>query len=169
MDRHPLDSLDSHLQFVTEVLRKLHVPFRNCLNFQSISPQLRLHNLLTDDEWQVISKKDSREQQADEFLKCLPHKGKNCLNELVICLQSSLDHSGHQDLLTELKKLLEKQTGGPVASPIADVIENDPQGSFQVSLSNLLYNYRIDSVCRYSSFKIKVGPGLVCWHTNGQA
>ena len=133
MDRHPLDSLDSHLQFVTEVLRKLHVSFRNYLNFQSISPQLRLHNLLTDDEWQVISKKDSREQQVDEFLKCLPHKGKNCLNELVICLQSSLDHAGHKDLLTELKKLvLDTQTGGPTA----DVIENDDsQGSAQVSLN----------------------------------
>ena len=132
MDRHPSDSLDSHLQFVTEVLRKLHVSFRNCLNFQSILPQLRLHNLLTDDEWQMISKKDSREQQVDEFLKCLPHKGKNCLNELVICLQSSLDHAGHQDLLTELKKLLDTQTGGPTA----DVIENDdPQGSAQVSLN----------------------------------
>ena len=131
MDRHPLDSLDSHLQLVTEVLRKLHVLFRNCLNFQLISPLLRLHNLLTDNEWQVISKKDSREQQVDEFLKCLPHKGKNCLNELVICLQLSLDHSGHQDILTELKKLVEIQTGGP----IADIIKNDdPQGSAQVSL-----------------------------------
>ena len=136
MDRHPLDSLDSHLhsQFVTEVLRKLHVPFRNYFNFQSISPQLRLHNLLTEDEWQVISKKDSREQQADEFLKCLPQKGKNCLNELVICLQSSHDHSGHKDLLIELKKLLEKQTG----DQLANIIENDdPQGSAQVSLSRM--------------------------------
>ena len=89
---------------VSEVLRHSHTLFRKCLNFQSISPHLRSHNLLTDNEWEVISKKESRKDQVDEFLKCLPHKGKGCLNRLVECLQSSLDHSGHQDIINELNK-----------------------------------------------------------------
>ena len=124
-----LDSVDLHIQFVNDVLRKLHALFRNCLDFQSISPQLRSHKLLTDNEWEVISRKDSREQQVDEFLKCLPHKGRNCLSQLIKCLQLSPEHSGHQDLLIELKKLVEKQTepDGPTA---ADILEkNDPQDS----------------------------------------
>ena len=87
-----------------EVLRRLHTVFRNCLNFQSISPHLRSHYLLTDNEWEIISKKESREDQVDEFLKCLPHKGKGCLKRLMECLQLSLDHSGHQDLINELNK-----------------------------------------------------------------
>ena len=89
---------------VNEVLRQLHTSFRTCLNFQSISPHLRSHNLLTNHEWEIISKKDSREDQVDEFLKCLPHKGKGCLEKLLECLQLSLDHSGHQDLISELSK-----------------------------------------------------------------
>ena len=128
--RNP-DSVDFQMQCVNDVLRKLHALFRSCLNFQSVSPHLRSHKLLTDNEWEVISKKDSREQQVDEFLKCLPHKGKNCLNVLIKCLQLSLDHCGHQDLLAELEKLVEKQTGGPTA----DTLENhDPRDSTQVRL-----------------------------------
>ena len=68
--------LDFRMQFVNEVLRKLHALFRSCLDFQSIFPHLRSHNLLTDNEWELICKKDSREQQVDEFLKCLYQKGK---------------------------------------------------------------------------------------------
>ena len=130
----PMRNLDSEdvqslIQFVKDVLKKLHGLFRNCLDFQSISPHLRSHNLLTDNEWQVISTKDSREQQVDEFLKYLPHKGKNCLNELIKCLQLSLEHSGHQDLLAALKQLVEKQT----ADPIADApVDSDDQDSAQV-------------------------------------
>ena len=98
---------------VNEVLRHLHTLFRNCLNFQSISPHLRSHCLLTDNEWEIISKKESREDQVDEFLKCLPHKGKGCLKRLIECLQLSLDHSGHQDLINELNK-----------QPIAEVLQS---------------------------------------------
>ena len=119
------------MQFVNDVLRKLHGLFRNCLDFQSISPQLRAHNLLTDHEWQVISKKDSREQQVDEFLKCLPHKGRNCLNQLIKCLLLSLAHSGHQDLLNELKKLVDKKQTAD--STDDEIYESDgPQASGQV-------------------------------------
>ena len=89
---------------VDEVLKHLHTLFRSCLNFQSISPHLRSHRLLTNHEWEIISKKDGREDQVDEFLKCLPHKGKDCLERLLECLQLSLDHSGHQDLISELSK-----------------------------------------------------------------
>ena len=89
---------------VGEVLKHLHTLFRSCLNFQSISPHLRSHRLLTNHEWEIISKKDGREDQVDEFLKCLPHKGKDCLERLLECLQLSLDHSGHQDLISELSK-----------------------------------------------------------------
>ena len=52
----------------------------------------------------MISSKESCEDQVDELLKCLPLKGGNCLHLLIECLQSSLDHAGHQDLLEELKK-----------------------------------------------------------------
>ena len=132
-----LDSVDLHMQFVNDVLGKSHVLFRSCLDFQSISPQLRAHKLLTTNEWEVISRKDSREQQVDEFLKCLPHKGRNCLSQLIKCLQLSPEHAGHQDLLVELKKLVEKQT--ETVSPTADILENmnDPQNSesAQVSLA----------------------------------
>ena len=128
-----LDSVDLHMQFVNDVLRKLHALFRSCLDFQSISPQLRSHKLLTDNEWEVVSKKDSREQRVDEFLKCLPHKGRNCLSQLIKCLQLSPEHSGHQDLLMELKKLVEKQTETDNSTP--DILENnDPQDSAQVRL-----------------------------------
>ena len=115
---------DSADIFVYDVLRKLHGLFRNCFNFQSISPQLRSHNLLTAYEWEVISKNDSREQQVDEFLRYLPHKGRNCLHQLMKCLQLSLDHASHQDLLIELKQIVKKQTDDPTA----DILENgDPQ------------------------------------------
>ncbi|XP_065908170.1 putative leucine-rich repeat-containing protein DDB_G0290503 isoform X2 [Dysidea avara] len=96
-------------QSVNDVLRRLHGLFRSCLNFQSISPQLRQHNLLTDHEWQVIKSKDSHEDQVDEFLNYLPFKGKDCLNQLIECLRSSLDHLGHQDILTELEAELIKR------------------------------------------------------------
>ena len=139
-----MSSLDSEdvqniIQFVNAALRKLHGLFRNCLDFQSISPHLRSHNLLTNNEWEVISNKDSREKQVDEFLKYLPHKGKNCLNELIDCLQLSLEHSGHRDLLAALKKLVEKQT---VNDPLTDAprdprpsVENDVEDYNQVRLS----------------------------------
>ena len=97
--------MDSNgVQSTNDVLRRLHVSFRRCLNFQSISPHLRSHNLLTDHEWQVISDKGSCEDQVDQLLKYLPQKGRSCLQALVDCLQSSLDHAGHKDLLVELKK-----------------------------------------------------------------
>jgi len=99
-------------QPVNEILRRLHTSFRNCLNFQSISPHLRSHELLTDHEWEVISNKGSRQDQVDEFLKVLPLKGKNCLKKLIECLQLSLDHAGHEDLLEELKQLVEQQSAG---------------------------------------------------------
>ena len=95
-------------QLTNDVLRRLHSLFRSCLNFQSISPQLRQHNLITYHEWQVICNKDSHDDQVDEFLKCLPLKGRNCLNQLIECLQLSLDHAGHQDLLAELKKQVDR-------------------------------------------------------------
>ena len=136
------DSEDVQLliQFVRDVLKKLHVLFRNCLDFQSISPHLRSHSLLTDHEWQVISKKDTREQQVDEFLKYLPHKGKNCLNELIECLEMSLEHSGHRDLLTALQKLVQKQTSkqtddpapSSAALPWDALVKNDDQDCTQV-------------------------------------
>lgn len=103
-----------------EVLRRLHTLFRDYLNFQAVSPHLRSHNLLTDNEWEIISKKDSREDQVDEFLKCLPHKGKGCLKRLIECLQLSLDHSGHQDLISELHKQVVISDGGVLQSGKAD-------------------------------------------------
>ena len=131
-----IDSVDLHMQFVNEVLRKLHALFRNCLDFQSIFPHLRSHNLLTDNEWEVICKKDSREQQVDEFLKFLPHKGRNCLSQMMKCLQHSPEHSGHQDLLTELHKLVEKQTDNPTAEILS---ENHPQDSVKVITSKVIH------------------------------
>ena len=98
-----MDSVDS-VQSPDDILKRSHIHFRRCLNFQAISPHLRSHNLLTDDEWEVISKKDTREQQADEFLKCLSHKGRNSLSHLINCLKLSQDHTGHQDILTEIEK-----------------------------------------------------------------
>ena len=132
-----LDSVDFHMQFVNDVLRKLHSLFRNCLNFQSISPKLRAHGLLTDHEWQMIGKRDTREQQVDEFLKYLPHKGKSCLSQLIKCLQLSLDHCGHRDLLAELMKLVEKPREKQTAADSIDdhTAENsDPQDSNPVGL-----------------------------------
>jgi len=102
------DMAGSHLA-LNDVLRQLHISFRSCLNFQSISPHLRSHELLTDHEWEVISNKDSHDSQVDEFLKVLSHKGKNCLNQLIECLQLSLDHAGHKDLLVELKEVVDQQ------------------------------------------------------------
>ncbi|XP_065907180.1 kinesin heavy chain-like isoform X2 [Dysidea avara] len=102
--------MDTNL--VNNILRRLHALFRSCLNFQSISPQLRQHNLLTDHEWQVIKNKDSHEDQVDEFLQYLPHKGKDCLNQLIECLELSLDHAGHKDLLQGLKKEVNLPNGG---------------------------------------------------------
>ena len=125
------------MQFVNDVLGKLHALFRSCLDFQSISPHLRSHKLLTSNEWEVIGKKDGREQQVDEFLKCLSHKGRNCLSLLIKCLQLSPEHAGHQDILVELKKLVEKQT--ETNGPTVDILENmnDLQDSelTQVSLA----------------------------------
>ena len=143
-----LDSVDLQMQFVNDVLGKLHSLFRNCLDFQSISPQLRSHKLLTNNEWAVISsKKDSREQQVDEFLKCLPHKGRNCLSQLIKCLQLSPEHAGHQDILVELKKLVEKQT--ETNDPTVDILENvnDPKdsGSAQVR-PDIGSNYCFDGI-----------------------
>jgi len=115
---------------VNNVLRRLHTLFRSCLNFQSIFPQLRQHNLLTDHEWQVIKNKDSHEDQVDEFLQYLSHKGRNCLNQLIECLKLSLDHAGHQDLLVELKKEL-----GSVPNGVHEV------NSYAVCLSvSILYH-----------------------------
>ena len=108
--RQRMDSLNESVEFVNETLKKSHVVFRNCLDFQSILPHLRSHELLTDNEWEVISKKDSRELQVDEFLKFLPRKGKNCLQQLIKCLQLSLNHTGHKDILTELGRLVERQS-----------------------------------------------------------
>ena len=124
---HSIESVDLHMQLVNEVLRKLHALFRNCLDFQSISPWLRSHNLLTDNEWEIICKRDSREQQVDEFLKFLPHKGKDCLSQMMKCLQLSPEHAGHKDLLTELNKLVEKQTDLPDSSTAEILSENHPQ------------------------------------------
>jgi len=106
------EGLEKDMDVLNNVLRRLHILFRNCLNFQSISPQLRQHNLLTDHEWQVIKNKDSHEDQVDEFLQYLPHKGKNCLKQLIECLELSLDHAGHYDLLVELKKEVCLSYGG---------------------------------------------------------
>ena len=128
-----LDSVDVHMQFVNDVLKKLHALCRNCLDFQSISPHLRSHDLLTNNEWELISKKDSREQQVDEFLKCLPHKGRNCLSQLIKCLQLSPEHSGHKDILAGLNKLVEKQTDLLDNSTAEIFNDPDPQGSFQVT------------------------------------
>ena len=52
----------------------------------------------------MISSKNSREEQVDELLIYLPEKGENCSQALAECLQSSLDHAGHKDLLEELRK-----------------------------------------------------------------
>jgi len=66
--------------------------------------QLQSHNLLTDHEWEAISSKNSHKEQVDEPIIYLPEKGENCLQALAECLQSSLDHAGHKDLLEELRK-----------------------------------------------------------------
>ena len=114
---------------VDEVLKHLHTFFRSCLNFQSISPHLRSHHLLTNHEWEIISKKDGREDQVDEFLKCLPHKGKDCLERLLECLQLSLDHSGHRDLISELSKHV-----------ISDVSQSETNLKTQVCINVCSYN-----------------------------
>jgi len=77
--------------------------FRSYLNFQTISPHLRKHNLLTDHEWEAIQNKATHDDKVDEFLKYLRLKGKDCLDRLILCLRSSLDHSGHHDILTKLE------------------------------------------------------------------
>lgn len=97
------ESVDS-MQSIDDILKRSHIHFRRYLNFQAISPHLRSYNLLTDDEYEVISKKDTRAQQADELLTCLSHKGRNSLGHLINCLKLSQDHIGHQDILTELKR-----------------------------------------------------------------
>jgi len=115
------------LQFVDRTLRRLHPLCRDCLDFQSISPQLRSHKLLTDHEFQEILNIYSGVQQVDKFLNYLRLKGRNCLNQLIECLQSSLKYcAGHQHLLNELKKQVNQ----------ADtILENgNPQDPAQVRL-----------------------------------
>ena len=104
----------SNVQPTENVLSRLQISFKRWLNFQSISPQLRSHDLLTDREWEVISSKNSREEQVDELLMYLPDKGESCLQALVECLQSSLDHAGHKDLLEELRKQPELRVSAKV-------------------------------------------------------
>jgi len=112
------------------VLRKLHSLFRSCLNFQSILPGLRLHNLLTDYEWQVIKNKDTHDDQVDEFLQYLPHKGRNCLDKLIDSLELSLDHAGHNDLLVELKKEV-------------NIYNGDTNGRHEVCICSVYVLYKV--------------------------
>ena len=114
-------------QSVNDVLGRLHSLFRSCLNFQTISPHLREHNLITYNEWQVIANKGSHDSQVDEFLKVLPHKGRNCLNQLTECLQLSLDHAGHKDLLVELKKQVDQQPDSNSSQVINAPINDMPR------------------------------------------
>lgn len=130
-----VDSMD-FIQSMEDVLKRSHYLFRKFFNFQSILPQLLAHNLLTSDEWEVISKKDSREQQVDEFLKCLPHKGRNSLNQLIECLELSLDHAGHQDILAELKKHAGPDTSVMPVDSRSSSHNSDTESNDHVYVSN---------------------------------
>ena len=85
--------------------------------------------------WQTTSGRWSVQKTAENnkwtnFLSISLTKEKTAwTTELIKCLQLSLEHSGHQDLLAALKQLVEKQT----ADPIADApVDNDDQDSAQV-------------------------------------
>ena len=85
------------------VLQKHHSDLRKSLGIEELIPSLRSLDLLTKDEWEVLSSQQTRQQKIDYLVALLPRKGENAYTHFVVCLESEKCHLAHQELADKLK------------------------------------------------------------------
>ena len=74
------------------------------MNIDELIPLLRKQELLTAEEWEDISGKQTRPQKIDQLIRILPQKGESTYLKFMKCLESEQEHPGHKELTVKLKK-----------------------------------------------------------------
>ena len=86
-----------------KLLREHHSDLRKYLNVQELIPLLRKWDLLTAEEWEEISGKQTRLQKIDQLIQILPQKGELSYMKFIDCLESEDEHPAHKELAIKLK------------------------------------------------------------------
>lgn len=74
------------------------------MNIRQLIPLLRKQELLTAEEWEEISGKQTRSQEIDQLIQILPQKGERAHLKFIDCLESEDEHPAHKELAAKLKK-----------------------------------------------------------------
>lgn len=85
---------------------------------------LRKQELLTAEEWEEISGRQTRLQKIDQLIQILPQKGEQAYFKFVGCLESESEHPAHKELAVNLKStrsLLLQQIQSCTDSDIAKI------------------------------------------------
>ncbi|XP_065907298.1 uncharacterized protein [Dysidea avara] len=101
------------------ILQKHHSDLRKSLGLEELIPLLREFDLLTKEEWDALSNKQTTQNQKIDFLVgLLPRKGEHAYTNFVTCLESEKEHPAHQELADQLRgtaaKLAESQQQIPI-------------------------------------------------------
>ncbi|XP_065907540.1 uncharacterized protein [Dysidea avara] len=99
------------------VLQEHHSDLRQCLSLQELIPLLRKHELLTKEEWEEISCKQTHQKKIDHLVQLLPRKGEHAYEKFVTCLESEKEHPSHLELADKIKKTAEEMTALPTPIP----------------------------------------------------
>jgi len=86
-----------------KLLQEHHSDLRQCLNIHELIPLLRKQELLTAEEWEEISIKQTRWQKIDQLIQILPRKGESAYLRFIGCLDSESEHPAHKELAIKLK------------------------------------------------------------------
>ena len=87
-----------------KLLQEHHSDLREWLNIPALIPLLRKQELITAEEWEEISGKQTRLLKIDQLIQILPQKGKLACMKFIICLESETEHPAHKELAVKLKK-----------------------------------------------------------------
>lgn len=85
-------------------MQEHHSDLRKWINVQELIPLLRKQELLTAEEWEEISGKQTRLQKIDQLIQILPQKGELSYLKFIDCLESEDEHPAHKELAVKLKK-----------------------------------------------------------------
>ena len=91
---------------LSNAITKLHPIIKKHINFETLVPFLNSRAIFTDDEMDVLINASYKAEKVNKLITSLPTKDKDGIYNFVKALNDAHEHSGHGEILDNLKRQL---------------------------------------------------------------
>lgn len=102
-----LQLLNCDYKQLSKTITKLHPIINKHINFDTLIPFLSFYHIFTDDEMEILMNVyKTKAEKVNELITSLPTKDKDGIYNFVKALNDAHEHSGHGEILDNLKEQL---------------------------------------------------------------